>query len=190
MTTATPESLANRLWWLTLLRGLVSVALGVLAIFWPGLTVSALFMLFGFFSILDGVIALGTGLIFRRTAWGWQVFQGITGIVIGVLALRYPQTLAAVIVIFFAMWALIIGLIGVATAFQLRSIGQRSWVWTLVWAIVTALLGLYFLVNPDTGAAFLAVTIGVFALIGGAVLVFGAIQLRRAKDDLIALMSV
>ena len=150
----TPQDLITRLWWLTLARGLVTLGLGLVALFWPALTIAALLMVFGFFSILDGIIALGTGIVFRRTAWGWEVFQGIAGIVIGVLALRYPQTLAAVVVIFFSVWALIVGLFQVALAVQLKSASSGSWPWVLSSGVLTSLLGLYFMVNPDTGAKF------------------------------------
>ena len=63
----TPQDLITRLWWLTLARGLVTLGLGLVALFWPALTIAALLMVFGFFSILDGIIALGTGIVFRRT---------------------------------------------------------------------------------------------------------------------------
>ena len=189
MTANSPEALINRLWWLTLLRGVLTLALGLGALLLPAMTVALLFALFGFFSLLDGVVAVGTGLVFRRTAWGWTVFQGVAGIVIGLLALRYPQTLAAVIVIFFAFWALVIGLFQVATAFGLRGLGQPSWGWVLVSGALTSLLGLYFLINPDVGGIFLVVTVGWFALVAGAVLVYGAFQLRRAKPELAALLA-
>ncbi|MGV8907521.1 MAG: HdeD family acid-resistance protein [Propionicimonas sp.] len=189
MTANSPEGLINRLWWLTLLRGVLTVALGLGALLWPAMTVAVLFAVFGFFSIVDGVIAVGTGLVLRRTAWGWTVFQGIAGIVIGILALRFPQSLAAVIVIFFAFWALVIGLFQVATAVGLRAVGQHSWGWVLASGALTSLLGLYFLINPDVGGIFLVVTVGWFALVAGAVLVFGAFQLRRAKPELAALLA-
>ena len=49
----TPQDLITRLWWLTLARGLVTLGLGLVALFWPALTIAALLMVFGFFSILD-----------------------------------------------------------------------------------------------------------------------------------------
>ena len=189
MSTTTPEALVSRLWWLNLLRGVLAIALGLVAILWPGVTVQAFFTVFGVFSLIDGIVALGTGIFFRGTSWGWILFEGIAGILLGLLAIARPQTLAAVIVIFLAMWALVVGLFQVAVAIQLRSTGQRSWLWVLISGTITALLGLYFLVNPDTGAAFLAVTVGVFMLAAGAVMVFGAVQLRRNRDELLQLLS-
>ncbi len=189
MPAASRESIAKRLWWLTLLRGVISVLLGLVAIFSPGLTVQGFFMLFGVFSILDGLVALGIGIVFRGTSWGWTMFQGSAGVVIGLIALFRPGLVAAVIVVFLAMWALVIGLFQVAMAWQLRGQGQRSWLWVLTSGGVTALLGLYFLVNPEVGAAFLTVTVGIFVLVVGIVMVFGALQLRRRPEELLALLS-
>ncbi|MCB0912075.1 MAG: DUF308 domain-containing protein [Propionibacteriaceae bacterium] len=189
MPAASGESIAKRLWWLTLLRGVVSVALGLVAIFVPNLTVQGFFILFGVFSIIDGVVALGTGLLFRRTSWGWTLFQGSAGVVIGLIAVFRPNLVAAVIVVFLALWALVIGLFQVAMAWQLRGQGQRSWLWVLISGSVTSLLGLYFLINPDAGAAFLAVTVGIFVLVIGIVMIFGALQLRRRPEELLVLMS-
>jgi uncharacterized membrane protein HdeD (DUF308 family) len=189
MTTNTPQALVQRLWWLNLLRGVLSIALGLVAILWPGLSIQAFFLVFGVFSIVDGIVALGTGIFFRGTSWGWTLFQGIAGILIGLLAVARPQTLAAVIVIFLAMWALLIGLFQVAVSMQLRTAGQRSWLWVLISGSITALLGLYFLINPEVGAAFLAVTVGIFMLAGGIVLVYGAVQLRRNREELAQLLS-
>jgi len=189
MPASNPESIAKRLWWLTLLRGVISIALGLAAVFSPGLTVQGFFMLFGVFSVIDGVVALGTGIVFRGTSWAWTVFQGSAGVVIGFIALLRPNLVAAVIVVFLAMWALVIGLFQVAMAWQLRGQGQRSWLWVLTSGGVTALLGLYFLVNPEVGAAFLTVTVGIFVLVIGIVMVFGALQLRRRPEELLALMS-
>ena len=189
MTATNPESVVRRLWWLTLLRGIVTIALALFAIFSPNLTVQAFFMVFGIFSIIDGVVALGTGIIFRRTSWGWTVFQGSAGIVIGLIALIRPNLVAAVIVVFLAMWALVIGLFQVAMAWQLRGQGLRSWLWVLISGGVTSLLGLYFLVNPDVGAALLTVTVGIFVLVIGIVMIFGALQLRRRPEELLVLMS-
>ena len=102
---------------------------------------------------------------------------------IGILVLRYPQTVAAIVVVFFqsGRWS---SVCSDRLAFRLRSNGTRPWVWVLVSGLVTAFLGLYFLVNPDTGVQVLAITIGVFALIAGAVLIFGAVQVRRFQQEL------
>lgn len=185
ITTAGPHRIARRLWWLTLLRGLLFLTLGLVAIFNPHITTQAFFVVFGFFSIVDGIVALITGLAARRTGWGWTTVQGIAGILIGLIAVFRPQAVAAVIVIFLAMWSLVIGLFQVAMSFQVRSTGLRSWIWILVSGVLTTLLGLYFLVNPEVGAAFLTITVGVFMLAVALVLILGAFQLRSTQKEFV-----
>ena len=189
MTLTSPESVVRRLWWLTLLRGAFSVVLGLVAIFAPGLTVQAFFVVFGIFSISDGLVGLITGLVLRGTRWGWTVFQGVAGLAIGLVAVLWPNVAAAVVVIVLAFWALAIGLFQIALAWQLRDRGQRAWLWLLVSGGVTALLGLYFLVNPAVAAAFLTVTVGVFVLAAGLALVFAGLQLRSHRDEIRQLLA-
>ena len=76
-----------------------------------------------------------------------------------------------------------------ALAVQLKSASSGSWPWVLSSGVLTSLLGLYFMVNPDTGAKFFTIVIGLFAVLGGAVLIFGAFQIRKAKPDLLALLE-
>ena len=47
---------------LLLIRGLVGVAIGILAVAWPGLTIAVLVSVFGLYAILDGITNLVLGL--------------------------------------------------------------------------------------------------------------------------------
>lgn len=55
------SSLADN-WWLLLLRGLSAIAFGILAFFWPGLTLLTLILLWGVYALCDGVFALGAAI--------------------------------------------------------------------------------------------------------------------------------
>jgi Short repeat of unknown function (DUF308) len=46
-------------WWLLLLRGLAAIAFGLIAFFWPGITLVALTYLWGAYALVDGVVAIG-----------------------------------------------------------------------------------------------------------------------------------
>ena len=45
-------------WWLLLLRGIAGIAFGILAFIWPGLTLLTLTLMWGFYAVADGVLAL------------------------------------------------------------------------------------------------------------------------------------
>jgi hypothetical protein len=53
-----PLSTLAENWWLLLLRGLAAIAFGVIAFFWPGVTLVALTYLWGVYAVVDGVIAI------------------------------------------------------------------------------------------------------------------------------------
>ena len=56
-------------WWLLLLRGLAAIAFGLIAFFWPGMTLVALTYLWGAYALVDGVVAIWAAL---NTQGGWK----------------------------------------------------------------------------------------------------------------------
>jgi hypothetical protein len=77
-------------WWLLLLRGFAAIVFGVLAFFWPGLTLITLTWLWGAYALSDGVIAIWAA--FNASGgdvsprW-WLGLSGVVGILAGVGAL-------------------------------------------------------------------------------------------------------
>jgi uncharacterized membrane protein HdeD (DUF308 family) len=47
----------SRNWWAVVLRGLIAILFGIVALTWPGITVAALVLLFGAYALVDGVFA-------------------------------------------------------------------------------------------------------------------------------------
>jgi uncharacterized membrane protein HdeD (DUF308 family) len=72
-------------WWLLLLRGLAAVAFGVIAFFWPGVTLVALTYVWGAYAILDGVIAIWAAFNLSGGDAGPRWWLGLSGVV-GILA--------------------------------------------------------------------------------------------------------
>jgi uncharacterized membrane protein HdeD (DUF308 family) len=76
----------TRHWWSVALRGVLAVAFGVVAWIWPNITLHALVLLFGFYALVDGLLALaallvGGSLVRERRVW--LVVEGIAGIAAG-----------------------------------------------------------------------------------------------------------
>jgi len=66
------------------LNGLLSIALGVVILVWPGISVSALTILFGAYALASGAV----GLFYSFTAEadgerGWLILSGLLGIAVG-----------------------------------------------------------------------------------------------------------
>jgi len=171
---------AGAVWWMVLLRGVLIALFGIIALVSPGIALLTLVFLFGFYAILDGVVAVVMGVRARKTAahWVWPVVQGVLSVIAGIVALAWPGVTALALLFVVAFWAIVMGVAEIAEAFTARRAGAHAWGWTLVAGIVNVLFGLALLVWPATGILALIWLVGLFALIGGVILIGWAFRIR------------
>lgn len=170
-------------WWVPLLRGIAAVAFGLMALIWPGLTVYALLLVFGAYAIFDGIMSIMLG--FQRKSgddrwWSWAL-DGALSIIIGLMALFWPEATALAFVIWMAAWAVVAGIFRIIAAIRLRKEIEGEWALGLsgllmvIWGVLMALI-------PAAGLLSLAWLIGVFALLIGGVMVVLSFRLRGMRD--------
>ncbi|MEN3267528.1 HdeD family acid-resistance protein [Pseudonocardia sp.] len=159
-------------------RAVLAVAFGLVALFWPGLTVLALAIAFGIYAILEGVASVIDAVRNRdRSRWWLGLLGGLASVVAGVLALIWPGVTALVLAILVGIWAVVAGAAQIATAYRLRMAGGRIWLLALA-GVLSVIAGIIILVWPGAGAIGLAVLLGVFAVVYGAALGALAVSLR------------
>ena len=169
-------------WGLVLARGIFTVLFGALAIFWPGITVLALVILFGFYAIVDGITAIVMGAK-KSSGRGWLIFIGVLGVIAGIVALVWPGITALALLYIIAFWALVIGIDYIVEGIRLG--GDASGRFLLIIAGVAAvLLGLLLLFNPGEGAVAVIFTIGFLAVIWGLVTIVTSLRLRGLAKEL------
>jgi uncharacterized membrane protein HdeD (DUF308 family) len=170
------RSLADN-WWLLLLRGLAAIGFGVLAFFWPGLTLITLTWLWGTYALTDGVIAIWAADAGPR--W-WLGLSGVVSILAGVLAFYYTGMTTLVLLMFIAIWAIIIGAVQIWGAITPRSVLQREWLLILSGALSIA-FGVILMVQPSTGALAFVWMIAWYAIFFGCLYIALAFRLRQYK---------
>jgi uncharacterized membrane protein HdeD (DUF308 family) len=164
-------------WRSVLVRGLVAVAFGIVILVWPGLTVTALVLLFGVFVLVDGFAHLIAA--FRvQDGRGWQIFEGVAGVAAGVITLVWPDITALAILYIIAAWAIVMGVFRIVGAIGLRKVIPHEWLF-IVSGALSVIFGIILIVAPVSGALAITWLIGFFALFVGMLLLALAWRLHK-----------
>ena len=168
-----------RYWWLILLRGIAAIIFGVLAFVWPGITLVTLVLLFGAFTLVDGVLSLGHAIMGGNVGsrW-WLALVGIAGIAAGLVTFLMPGLTALVLLFFIAGWAIALGVFQIIGAIRLRKEIDNEWLIGLSGAL-SVLFGVVLLVAPGAGALGLIWVIASYAIVFGIMLVMEAFKLKK-----------
>jgi len=60
-----------RNWWLVVLRGVLAILFGLIAFIGPDITWIVLVLMFGIYTLVDGLVAVGTGLSRTKESPRW-----------------------------------------------------------------------------------------------------------------------
>src|SRR5690242_174595 len=106
--------------WALGLNGLLSIALGVVILVWPGISLEALTIVFGAYALATGAVsffyAFTSGAAGER---GWLVVSGLLGIAVGIVVLVWPSISALALLYVIGAYAIVLGVITIAGAFWL-----------------------------------------------------------------------
>ena len=165
-------------WWALALRGVVAVLFAIIAFFWPGITATALILLFGAYAFVDGVFALIAGLraARRHGRSASLLLEGALNILIGLIIFIWPGESLIALVYLIAIWAIITGIALIAAGIALI---RHSGEWLLVpGGLLSILLGVILLFQPSAGVVALSWLFGFYALLFGIVLLSVAFRIR------------
>lgn len=180
----------SRNWWIFLVRGLLAIAFGVVAMIWPGITVLALVLLFGVYVLLDGIIDVGAAISGRgvgaqQLSGGHRVLLGLIGLVgvaAAVIAFFWPAITALALLFVIAWWAIIRGVLEIVAAWRLRAELTNEWMWVLS-GLLSIALGVILIARPGTGALALVLLIAAFSIAWGVALCIVAFRIRGLTGE-------
>jgi uncharacterized membrane protein HdeD (DUF308 family) len=175
----------TRNWWVLLVRGVFAVLFGVLAFWMPGITLATLVLLYGAYAFVDGITALWVG---GRARAGWFVLGGVLGVAAGILTFVYPGITAMALLYVIAAWAIVRGVLEIATAIELRKVMSNEWLLALA-GVLSIVFGLALVANPAAGALAVVWIIGAYALVFGLIMIVLAFRLRGLPGRLQRLAS-
>ncbi|TCD05438.1 HdeD family acid-resistance protein [Erythrobacteraceae bacterium CFH 75059] len=184
-----PDDLPARNWGWFVLRGVLMLLVGVLAVLFPGPALFAFAVMFAAFSFMDGVFTLLSGIRRARAdqpRWWPLALSGVLGILIGVAFLLFPLLgTVAYALMFLAMvigWAAVQGVLQIAGAWRLRRCIDNEWLLIAAGALQVGLAGvLTWLLWSNPAATLLSVAwvIGFWAIVSGVLMLLLGVRLRR-----------
>jgi len=181
-TDALSECLADS-WWAVGLRGVLGIAFGLICLLVPAAAILALILLFSAYMLVDGVLAIASGIKAARNGerWGLLILEGVVDIAAGVVAFLWPAITAVAFVILIAVWAIISGALMLGAAFTLK-LDHGRW-WLALGGIASIVFGIVLLIAPVVGAVVLTWWLGAYAIVFGVFLLILAFKLHAKMEE-------
>jgi uncharacterized membrane protein HdeD (DUF308 family) len=172
---------AARAWQVTLVIGLVTLALGIVVASNPSGSLNLI-------AVLLGITLLITGLFHLVRAFtgdeGHRVWPGIAGlllIVVGVALIRHLNLTVALIGLLVGISWIVEGVSALAVGLSRDSQEGQGWQgWWIFFGIISLIGGIVVAASPVTTVTVLAVLLGIWFIVQGAFMIIAALMLRRA----------
>lgn len=148
-----------------LASAITAIVMGVIALFWPGVTLLTVALLFGAYLIVAGVFRLVLAITSTALGTGARWFIGILGVLVlvaGVIALANPAESLVVLALVIGIGWIVDGIASVVAGFTGRTALPR-WL-AVVTGIVSVIGGIVIFTLPG-------LAIATFVLIGGWILI-------------------
>jgi uncharacterized membrane protein HdeD (DUF308 family) len=162
-----------------ILRGILAIVVGILALAWPKITILALVILFAIFAFMaSGLQAMRAFSSPRAGPVIGHLLLGLVCLAAGVIAVAWPGPTVFVLVMVVAAWAVVAGLLEFFAAFRPGEMaGTRALF--IIGGLISIAFGVVLFAHPRIGAFTLALLFGLFALIFGSCELVAGTDLRQ-----------
>lgn len=177
---------AEDLWWLFVLEGVVTVLFGIVALFWPGLTLVTLVYLFAIYIVVWGLFEIFRGLvqISRVSSWWVSLLFGLVATGVGVYLLRNPHIAAQVFVTLIGAVILARGVVDLYVAGFVAQKTENRVLWALT-GILGIIAAIVMWSYPLASSLAFVWVLGLYALFAGVFQVAFALRVRDEVVDVV-----
>ena len=140
--------------------------------------------------LLIGVFPVIDYFRYRKDGLGASIglISGIFSIVCGLMLLINEDLLMILIPVFIGVWMIINGINKIQVSFEIKDLGEKSWIITFIYSILIIVLGGYFIVNPISGAttvtSFIGIVLCIYAVLDIIDCIIIKVKVKNFKKDL------
>lgn len=141
-----------RQWWLSLIGGIILIAIGFIVMVNPVTSYFAFAMWFGFAVMLSGILNLVQSLSSnnRYVRNGWLILASIADIIIGLMLIFNFILSAFAMPILLGVWLLYRGASMLAQGFDLKTNNERGAGWIILYSVIVIVIAIAVLWMPTT----------------------------------------
>ncbi len=171
---------AKQVWYWPVLRGVLAILFGIVALAWPDKTAAVIIWVIGIFAVVDGIVEIVEGIRRRGTGSGTAllVTMGVLSLTVGVVLLVWPGKTAIVLTWIVGFWAVVYGLFQTVASLDLRKVPGSGWGWGVVSGLLGIVFGLLVLFNVNAGLVSIVWLLALFAIVWGVMLIAFGVQIR------------
>lgn len=173
----------GRNWWILLFLGVISLGVGLLALFWPSKTALVVAVLFGIWLIISGIFQITQSFAqgLPGGARALLVISGVLSILLGLFALKAQfQNATWLLAIFIGIGFLFRGVMTLVIGIDGK--GQAGRGWNIFAGIILILGGVVVIVWPEPSLSLLVWIVGIWLVVLGLFEIYGAFKVKALGD--------
>lgn len=166
--------------WMILLQGIVGIVFGILLIVWPLKSLVFITWLIGAYLLLHSIILIVYGLLLPKGEnKGLKVLHGVVGLIAGVIFMSGTVTVLEVLIFFFAIWSLAVGIIEILVAILSKEDDEELNAIQIFSGLFAILVAVLLFVYPTQSIAFVQIILGLAVLAAGVGTLVHGLKIRR-----------
>lgn len=180
--------LLPHLWKSELVSGILALALGILTLVWPGISILVAAIVFGLYLLITGVAQVVFAFSLHVSAGGRVLLfiSGAAALILAVLAFRHfgkdPYTAILLLAIWIGVGFIFRGVATTVSAISDPTLPGRGW--AIFLGVISLLAGIVMIASPFESIAILALVVGVWLVVIGVFEIASSFGIRSASKRL------
>jgi len=167
-----------------LIRGIISIAVGIAIIFVPDLSINLVIQILGGLLIVDGLINLFVTIINKSKQQNVMMIvpRGTTSLIFGAFLVLFPSLIVGIFVFLIGFILIIAGGSQLIAQISRRSILGFSWLIT-IFSLIGLLAGVFMLINPFKSAVTILILVGALIVLYGVGELVWSFKIRKFQKQ-------